>query len=403
MNSNELNWSINRNYINESELIKKETKVQSGLWGLEKVSAPLNKMGVTENESIHSHSIDADLPLPFAREFPVPHMHMVMTNRGLKPVQCRLPADNEIAVVDWVNFTDLVDTMGTNFNADDLEVVNTERNFQIAIEIDKHIEHIFGLNLTFADKGMKNRYQSSFEIGDKCGFVCIGGQRNTYLVMLTGRGCSMATLGWERRLYTFLTTVATRGKITRIDLAHDDFDGTKINVDWGNMQDGLGGFQMGNRLPNIEHKGNWKRPNGKGRTLNIGSRESGKYLRLYEKGRAEGDPDDNWQRAEVEFKAKDRILPYDMLLAPSEYFIASYPCFLFLAEDKQPARIETMVKSAQIQASAAIQTIKRQFGKYINLFKNVYEPEELINLISHSDPYAFPKRLDHVLMTAMRM
>lgn len=399
-----IEWTLNRDHINDRDLYHKKNSNSAGFgWGLERYEAPLNKMGVTEFESMHSNMLDADLPLPFARENPVPYMHMVMTSRGAKPVQCRLPADNEIAVVDWVNFTDLVDTMGTHFNTEDLDFVDTERNFQIAIEIDKYIQHIFGLCLTFADKGMKNRYQSSFEIGDKCGFVCVGGQRNTYLVMLTGRGCSMAKDGWEKRLYTFLNNVAVRGKITRIDLAHDDFDGTKINVDWGNKQDDQGGFQVGNRAPNVEHKGNWKRPNGNGRTLNIGSRESGKYLRLYEKGRAEGDPDDNWQRAEVEYKSKDRVLPYDMLLAPSEYFIAAYPCFEFLAEDKQPARIETMVKCAQINASSAIKTIKRQFGKYINFFKKVYEPEELINLISHSDPYAFPKRLDHVLMTAMRM
>lgn len=402
MNKNE--WTLNRDHINDRDLHHKKNANSLGFgWGLERYEAPLNKMGVTEFESMHLNMQDADLPLPFARENPVPYMHMVMTSRGAKPVQCRLPADNEIAVVDWVNFTDLVDTMGTHFNTDDLDFVDSERNFQIAIEIDKYIQHIFGLCLTFADKGMKNRYQSSFEIGDKCGFVCVGGQRNTYLVMLTGRGCSMAKDGWENRLYTFLSNVATRGKITRIDLAHDDFSGETINVDWGNAQDDLGGFQVGNRAPNVEHKGNWKRPNGNGRTLNIGSRESGKYLRLYEKGRAEGDVNDNWQRAEVEYKSKDRVLPYDILLAPSEYFIAAYPCFEFLAEHKQPARIEVMVKTAQINADSAIKTIKRQFGKYINLFKNVYEPQELINLISHSDPYAFPKRLDHVLMTAMRM
>ncbi|MFV7481663.1 replication initiation factor domain-containing protein, partial [Acinetobacter junii] len=81
------------------------------------------------------------------------------------------------------------------------------------------------------------------------------------------------------------------------------------------------------------------------RTLCIGSRDSGKYLRLYEKGRAEGDPNDNWQRAEVEFKSIGRILPFDMLLAPSEYFIAAYPCFRDLAEHLQPERIETITKT----------------------------------------------------------
>ena len=370
------------------------------------LETPINKMGVQEFESIHSHFKDADLPLPFERPYAVPHLHMVMTSRGAKQVQCRLPADNEIAVIDWVNFTDSCGTLNHKFvNAlnDDQIINETELNFAMALEIEKHIEHIFGLQLTLADKGKKNMYQSSFEIGDKCGFVCVGGQRNTYLVMLSGRGCSMAKEGWEQRLYTFLTTVATRGKLTRVDLAHDDFDGKRINVDWGNMMDGMGGFQNGNRPPNVEHKGNWKRPNGRGRTLNIGSRESGMYLRLYEKGRAEGDPDDNWQRAEVEFKSRDRILPFTMLLSPSEYFIAAYPCFQMLSEDIQPERIETMKKAASINAHAALEIIKKQYGKYINVFKKVFEPEELINIISCSDPLAYPKRLDHVLVTAMRM
>ena len=387
-------------------MIKKQSIPQVCSWGMGFLETPINKMGVTEFESMHSHLQDADLPLPFQRLNPAPYLHMVMTGRGPKQVPCRLPADNEIAVVDWVNFTDSCATLNHKFvNAlkDDNIIDPIELNFQMAIEIDKHIEHIFGLNLTFADKGKKNMYQSSFEIGDKCGFACVGGQRNTYLIMLSGRGCSMAKEGWEQRLYTFLTTVATRGKLTRVDIAHDDFDGTKINVDWGNMMDGMGGFQNGNRAPNVEHKGNWKRPNGRGRTLNIGSRESGKYLRLYEKGRAEGDPNDNWQRAEIEFKSRDQVLPFDMLLSPSEYFTGAYPCFEFLAEDIQPERIEVMVKTAQINASSALAIIKKQYGRYINLFKQVFEPEELINLISHSDPFAYPKRLDHVSMTAMRM
>ena len=386
--------------------IKKQSIPQVCTWGMGFLETPINKMGVTEFESMHSHLQDADLPLPFERPFAVPHLHMVMTSRGAKQVQCRLPADNQIAVIDWVNFTDSCGTLDHKFvNAlnDDQSINETELNFAMALEIEKHIEHIFGLQLTLVDKGKKNMYQSSFEIGDKCGFVCVGGQRNTYLVMLSGRGCSMATEGWEQRLYTFLTTVATRGKLTRVDIAHDDFDGKRINVDWGNMMDGMGGFQNGNRAPNVEHKGNWKRPNGRGRTLNIGSRESGKYLRLYEKGRAEGDPDDNWQRAEVEFKSRDRILPFTMLLSPSEYFIAAYPCFQMLSEDIQPERIETMKKAASINAHAALEIIKKQYGKYINVFKKVFEPEELINIISCSDPLAYPKRLDHVLVTAMRM
>ena len=51
----------------------------------------------------------------------------------------------------------------------------------------------------------------------------------------------------------------------------------------------------------------------------------------------------------------------------------------------------------------ALEIIKKQYGKYINVFKKVFEPEELINIISCSDPLAIPKRLDHLTLTAMRM
>ncbi|ELW79450.1 replication initiation factor [Acinetobacter sp. WC-743] len=346
---------------------------------------------------------DWDLITPFAREFPTPYMHMVSTSSGVKPVQCRLPADNEIAVVDWVNFTFGIETISHNLLDDD-ECISDEQRWSSAVELfNENLEYIFGFTTTSKNNSGRNFYKESYVLGENMGLLCIGGQRNTILIMINGKGCAFAKEGWERRLYTFLSNYAERAKLTRVDLAHDDFDGTKINVDWGDQQDNLGGFQLGNRAPNVEHKGNWKRPNGKGRTLNIGSRQSGKYLRLYEKGRAEGDPDDNWQRAEVEFKSVDRILPYDILLAPSEYFIASYPCFLFLAEDKQPARIETIVKTAKINAKTAIENLKHQYGKYINIFKQVFEPDELINLISCSDPLAYPKRLDHVLITARRI
>ena len=96
--------------------IKKQSIVQSGPWGLEEFVAPLNKMGVKKSESMHANMQDADLPLPFPRINPVPYMHMVMTGRGPRPVQCRLPADNEIAVVDWVNFTDSVATLDIKFS-----------------------------------------------------------------------------------------------------------------------------------------------------------------------------------------------------------------------------------------------------------------------------------------------
>lgn len=393
-------WSLNESFYGESF---EKSKTPSLQWGLE-LNTPINKMGVTVSDPF---TAPADFDLPFPTEFPTLYTHLVITSSGVKEVPVRLAADNEIAVVDWVNFTIGIETLGTAF----FESINDENLDAICLaainQLDEHLEHIFGFSTTSRNQSGRNFYKQSFVLGRDMGLVCIGGQRNTILVMLSGKGCSFATEGWERRLYTFLTNIAKRAKLTRIDLAHDDFTGEHISVDWAEEQDNNSekgtGFQNGARKPNVEHKGNWKRPNGRGRTLNIGSRESGMYVRVYEKGRAEGDPEDNWQRAEVEFKASDRILPFDMLLAPSEYFMGSYPCFAQLKNELQPAKIESLKKNASISAKAALDTIKHQYGKYINLFKQVFDADELINLISHSDQFAYPKRLDHVLLTAMRM
>ncbi|WEI01388.1 replication initiation factor domain-containing protein [Acinetobacter soli] len=361
---------------------------------------PINKMGVTKFDT---QPQDADLPIFQHSLYTIPRTHMILTNDGVKHVEYRMPAENEIAVIDWVNFTFGIETMGDKYWQEDEYILDTHRYTAAIDSLEADLEHIFGFTTSSCRNSGLNFYQQSYVLGEDFGFICIGGQRNTVLIMINGRGCNFAKSGWELRLYNFLVTKAKRPKLTRVDIAHDDFEGKHISVDWGNMQDGLGGFQLGNRAPNIEHKGNWRRPNGKGRTLCIGSRDSGKYLRLYEKGRAEGDPNDNWQRAEVEFKSIDRVLPFDMLLAPSEFFIAAYPCFRDLAQHLQPERIETISKTAQINFQTAIENLKHQYGKYINIFKEVFEPEELLNLISCSDPLAYPKRLDHVLITARRM
>lgn len=363
-------------------------------------TTPINKMGVTKFDT---QPQDADLPIFQHSLYTIPRTHMILTNDGVKHVEYRMPAENEIAVIDWVNFTFGIETMGDKYWQDDEYILDAHRYTAAIDSLEADLEHIFGFTTSSCRNSGLNFYQQSYVLGEDFGFICIGGQRNTVLIMINGRGCNFAKSGWELRLYNFLVTKAKRPKLTRVDIAHDDFEGKHISVDWGNMQDGLGGFQLGNRAPNIEHKGNWRRPNGKGRTLCIGSRDSGKYLRLYEKGRAEGDPNDNWQRAEVEFKSIDRVLPFDMLLAPSEFFIAAYPCFRDLAQHLQPERIETISKTAQINFQTAIENLKHQYGKYINIFKEVFEPEELINLISCSDPLAYPKRLDHVLITARRM
>src|SRR5438309_783047 len=62
---------------------------------------------------------------------------------------------------------------------------------------------------------------------------------------------------------------------------------------------------------------------GDGCTFYVGARANGKMFRGYEKGRQLGDAQSNWFRVEVEFRAKDRLIPLDVLTDPTPYLAGS--------------------------------------------------------------------------------
>ena len=61
------------------------------------VSTPINKMGVTKFDT---QPQDADLPIFQHSLYTIPRTHMILTNDGVKHVEYRMPAENEIAVID---------------------------------------------------------------------------------------------------------------------------------------------------------------------------------------------------------------------------------------------------------------------------------------------------------------
>ncbi len=312
-------------------------------------------------------------------------------NQAIEATLRTPPADN-CCVIDWANFTVSEDTW-----------VRTGREQYIACEdfvreASRKLEKIFGFGVTKHRKKGMNFYTDSWLLGDDFGFVCFGGQRRTMLITLNGLGCANALKGWELRLYKFLNEDAIRPTITRIDLAHDDLLGKAVSVNWAENQWEIGGFtpQNGGNPPNIERRGNWHRPTGEGRTLTIGKRTNGKFCRIYEKGKMEGSAESLWTRAEVELKNKDRVLPLDILLRPSDYFTACYPCFSDF-DCNAPERIAVKQKTAEITIDKSVRVIQHQFGKYFNVLVALHEPAELVELVRHPNKEGFPQRLKPVL------
>jgi len=274
-----------------------------------------------------------------------------LANGEIKQVTKRVHSLSDICFIDWLHVSCHEDSFkwGKQAVTDD----------QVIADVSLVCEAIFGFGITAKRDRGALFYQCSYDLGDKFGLICHGGQNNTVLIQLNGTGCAAAANGWERRMYDFLNS-ADRPTITRVDLAHDDYEGDQFNPDAlaQAFDDGL--FDVRGHRPHFEQRGNWRNPNGEGRTLYIGKRTSSKFFRGYEKGRQLGDPDSKWMRLEVEFKSCDRIIPHDCLLYPHEYFAGAYPLLSTVCE--RVSRILTTQRTVQASYERTKRWLKHQCG-----------------------------------------
>lgn len=234
------------------------------------------------------------------------------------------------------------------------------------------LEEIFGYGVTAQRERGLNFYDSSFVLGDGWGFLCVGGQRETCLIQISGTGATAAQVGWETRLYAWLSSISS-ARITRVDLAHDIYDGVAYNVFQARDDYLAGRFNCGGRDPDCDQKGNWLKPEGKALTFYVGSRSSGKLLRVYMKGRQLGGDAcelyPEWTRVELELHSEDRVIPLEILLKPGQYLAGSYPALAWISEER--SRIETKSKALQVSYERAIEIVKNQCGRYLYAFRAI--------------------------------
>lgn len=326
----------------------------------------------------------------------IENYQLISTPQGVVPVLRAVPFDGGIAGIDWVTFSFEQEKLGKQLAQ--IALADVEFGVGEAIEtyLDQWLFEIFGFGIgQKREKGM-HFYKYAYELQDNLGLVLYGHRSGRVSVQINGTGCALARNGWHKQLHEFLGSCKSP-KLNRVDLAFDDFNGEHITVDLADDWDTHDGFWCGGRNPEINKLGDWKRINGKGRTLTIGNRTGGKFARIYERGKKEGDCFSLWTRAEVEFKSTDRYIPIDILLYPSSYFKGAYPAFERLCDELEkdyimPTKMEIVKKQSIINWDKAIQITKHQFGKYIRQFRKVYDDVELLNILS-SDKDVIPKRL----------
>ncbi len=360
-----------------------------------------------------------------------------------KPVMLpvRMPAQGEHVIIDYINFvvkmsdleykftddldtyTDLLHKIEEDYQMSDFQK-DKERHaiFEyITGEVGKRLASIFGedlddifSNLLYTGKGL-HHYKYCFDIGTRentLGKVCFGGQNGTCLIMINGFGCSMACTGWERGLYDFLTSCRD-ARITRIDLAHDDFKGAYSSAESCNDKESEGYFYISGTQPKVQQLGDWKRHMGDGRTLQIGKRQNGKMFRGYEKGKQLGDKESPWFRCEVELRNQSRLIPFEILLTPTEYFSGFYPYTSELIEfaiceqsknakdnqnpptETKATRIPLITKTGEISLKKSLEIWRKQIGRYIKAYRQLFNSDtDILDLLeTKKNQNYYPKRL----------
>lgn len=197
--------------------------------------------------------------------------------------------------------------------------------------------------------------------GHEIASVSAGGesQRDTICFTLKGEGCTYALLGWEKRVSEFFEPFFP--KITRIDLARDCWNHSELSVDAAVVAFDDHAFSYRNRRPKYSQHGCWLPVDMHSRTFQVGKRESGKLIRIYEKGHQFGMMDDHWTRAEVELRSVNRVIPWEALLKTGDYFAGAYQFCDWLVHhlDKQPIKVKTQTKVAEISVAAAMRWVNR--------------------------------------------
>jgi phage replication initiation protein len=317
-----------------------------------------------------------------------------------------------------------IDTLSITFKAEEYyhafpdSKAFTPDGEDLIADLSTRLEKIFGFGVTSKRTKGINNYTHAYDLGNDWGHVAIGGiyQRDSVQIYLNGQGCLAAKEGWEQRLFEH--AVKVDGTITRVDAAVDYFDGT-YTVDKAVEDHVAGLFKTKNapRNPKGEQRGCWNYValglDNTGRTYNIGSRETGKLYRVYEKGFEQAGKlkkhketsaifakeFEDWVRIELELGNQNRDIPLDILLHPAQYLAGSAPALEFINQEQ--SRIKVRKKTVKATVESAKIWLKQQCGKWLYAFQELectnetgmVDEQKLLGLVKQLMTLEIPKRL----------
>ncbi|MFT4178277.1 MAG: replication initiation factor domain-containing protein [Thermomonas sp.] len=323
-------------------------------------------------------------------------------------------------VVDWLAVSvDLLSVLESREVVGDAQELLQDLNGTLGLSVQEVAQHIadhffpgvFALGEQRPGTFYRWRVRLENAQGNHVGLIELGGREcvvdgqptiSTYRkdgtptarIELTGDGCRLyeTSSGSDHaERWSLLASLlgCCDARITRIDIAADDFEG-QYPVSWAMQRYDGGDFDKRGQKPKarfIDDMGNKT-----GKTLYVGSRASENQLRVYEKGREQGDMESEWVRYEGEFHASNRReLPLNMLIDGAAYLVGAYPVLDFVAGIGERLRVAT--EQVIANCKRAVMHFRKQYGPMLNamLYAAQGDEETLGRLVAGTARRKLPK------------
>lgn len=232
--------------------------------------------------------------------------------------------------------------------------------------------------------------------GEVVGRYGQGGNNDTVCVSLSGGACRFIR-NWPLVAQKLELNGA---RITRCDVAYDDYDGV-----FGTVRDheraALAGAFAGNGRPPItrfldDHG------SGTGSTLYVGQKGH-KQCCIYEKGMQQGVAHSPWVRFEARLYGKHQQIPRDVLTNPMHYLRGAYSYLgelLAAVGDGLACRIELARRTVEATGHAVVTWARRQVGPTLGLLWQALGEETPQFLRDHVSREGLPARFKRVCTAA---
>lgn len=212
------------------------------------------------------------------------------------------------------------------------------------------------------------------DTGTLCGRIGLADNGETH-ISLTGQGCKHVA-SWLRARQVM---EQTKARITRLDIAVDDFAGGAVNIDAFKELVEEGAFINRGRPPVCQFVDDMG--SGKGKTLYVGQRGY-KQLCIYEKGKQLGDPDSDYCRVELRLYNKHHIINPAALTEPGVFFAGAYEVLAdYIGGELE--KLETKERQSEPTAKAMVASLERQAGASIGLLHQALGDDFLEFVVEH--------------------